>query len=192
MFLLLQHKMAADVFKQFYGALVKTLPMDDVEFRVELFSRNLLPGDSYAKVQSSSMTQAEKAEYFLSNVIYPELGAEVSTKKFEDLLEVMSMSGQEALAEKVKGSLCMYTLCSRFLVYMSTVLSYIHMYVSYASYGYIHMYVCIYIMHILHVLYTYVHIIHMYICVKCMYTYLQVNFKKIHQLFHFILLQRSA
>ena len=46
------------------------------------------------------MTQADKAEYFLTNVIQPELSASVSTRKFEGLLEVMSMSGLDDLAEK--------------------------------------------------------------------------------------------
>ena len=97
--------MAAKVFKQFYSTLVKTLPMDNAEFRAELYSHDLLHGDYQAKVQSSAMTRAERAEFFLTNVIQPELDTDISTKKFEDLLEVMSMSGQEALAQKIKGML---------------------------------------------------------------------------------------
>ena len=96
--------MAAKVFKQFYSTLVKTLPMDSAEFRAELFSHDLLPHDCQAKVQSSAMTRAEKAEFFLTNVIKPELDADISTKKFEDLLEIMNVSGQEALAQKIKGT----------------------------------------------------------------------------------------
>ena len=97
--------MAAEVFKQFYSTLVKTLPMDSAEFRAELYSRDLLPRDCQAKVQSSAMTQAEKAEFFLTNVIKLELDADISIKKFEDMLEVMNISGQEALAVKIKGTL---------------------------------------------------------------------------------------
>ena len=97
--------MAAKVFKQNYSALVKILPMNNAEFRAELFSHDLLHGDCNAKIQSSSMTQAEKAEYFLTNEIQPELSAGVSTKKFEDLLEIMSMSGLDALANIIKGML---------------------------------------------------------------------------------------
>ena len=97
--------MAAKVFKQNYSALVKMLPMNNAEFRAELFSHDLLHGDCNAKIQSSSMTQAEKAEYFLTNVIQPELSVGVSTRKFEGLLEVMSMSGLDDLAEKIKGML---------------------------------------------------------------------------------------
>ena len=95
--------MAAKVFKQFYGILVEVLPMDSAVFRGQLYSHDLLPGDCQAKVQLSTITKAEKAEFFLTNVIKPELDADISTKKFEDLLEVMSISGHEALAEKIKG-----------------------------------------------------------------------------------------
>ena len=98
--------MAAKIFKQFYSALVKMLPMDDAEFRAELVSHGLLHGDCQAKIQSLSMTRAEKAEYFLTNVIQPELSAEISTKNFEDLLKVLAISGQENLAEKIRG-ICM-------------------------------------------------------------------------------------
>ena len=110
--------MAAKVLKQFYARLVRTLPMDDVVFIAELHSHDLLNGDQKAHIQLSSLTRAEKADYFLTNVIQPELDAAVSTKKFEDLLEVMSICDQEALVEKIKGMyvnvccikcrLCMY------------------------------------------------------------------------------------
>ena len=102
--------MAAKVFQQFYGILVKTLPMDDSEFRAELFSRNLLHGDNQAKVQSSSITRAEKAEIFLTNEIQPELVLDISTK-FKDLLEVIQIYGQEALAKKIKGMYVMSYVC---------------------------------------------------------------------------------
>lgn len=95
--------MAAKVFKQFYSTLVKTLPMESAEFRAELYSHDLLPRDCQAEVQLSSRTKAQKAEFLLTNVIRPDLDADISTKKFEDLLEVMSISGQEALAVKIKG-----------------------------------------------------------------------------------------
>ena len=95
--------MAAKVLKQFYATLVRTLPMDDVVFIAELHSHNLLNGDQKAHIQLPSITQAEKADYFLSKVIQPELDAAVSTKKFEDLLEVMSICDQEALVDKIKG-----------------------------------------------------------------------------------------
>ena len=103
----MQHKMAAKVFKQFYSDLVTMLPMDDVTFRAKLYSHDLLSGDCKAKVELSSMTQAEKANFFLTNEIQPELDANVSTKKFEDLLKVMSMSndsGLKTLAAKIRGS----------------------------------------------------------------------------------------
>ena len=104
--------MAAKVFKHNYIALMKVLPMNDAEFRAKLFSHDLLHGDYYAKIQSSNMTQAEKAEYFLTNVIQPELSVGISTKKFEDLLEVMSMSGLDALANKIKGMLQCTYMCT--------------------------------------------------------------------------------
>ena len=104
--------MADKVFKQNYSALVKTLPMDSVEFRAELFSHDLLHGDCKAKLQTLSMTPAEKADYFLTNVIEPELGAGISTKKFENLLEVMSRNGLETLAEKIKGMYVIVYMCT--------------------------------------------------------------------------------
>ena len=96
--------MEAEVFKQFYSTLVKTLPMNSAQFRAELYSHDLLPRDTRAKVQSSAMTRAEKAEFLLTNVIEPELDLDVSMK-FEDLLEVMSICDQEDLAVKIKGTL---------------------------------------------------------------------------------------
>ena len=97
--------MAAKVFKQFFGTLVKMLPMDDAEFRAELYSHDLLYGDYFAQVQSSAISRAQKAEHFLTSVIKPELDAEISTKKFEDLLEVLSMCGHKTLADKIQGML---------------------------------------------------------------------------------------
>jgi len=100
--------MAAKVLEQNYVKLVKVLPMDNPEFRAELVSRGLLRGENKAKIQSTSMSRAEKAEYFLTNVIEPEIIAGFSTKMFEDLLgAMMCMNGQEALAENIKGMLYM-------------------------------------------------------------------------------------
>ena len=97
--------MAAKVFKEFFGMLVKMLPMDDPIFRGELYSHDLLHGDYFAQVQSSDTTRAQKAEHFLTSVIKPELDAEISTKKFEDLLEILSTCGHKPLADKIQGML---------------------------------------------------------------------------------------
>ena len=96
--------MAAKVLEQNYVKLVKVLKMDDAEFRAELVTRGLLHGEDKAKIQSANMTRAEKAEYFLTNVIEPEIIADISTCKFDSLLDAMMVTnGQEALAKVIKG-----------------------------------------------------------------------------------------
>ena len=52
--------------------LVKCLPMDDAYFITKLSAQELLPGNIDSKIKALS-TQADKAMYFLSNVIKPAL-----------------------------------------------------------------------------------------------------------------------
>ena len=78
--------MTAEVYKQFYARLVKALPMDDVTFIAELYSRDLLPGDARDLVKSLA-TRASKAAYFLDHVIEPSLANSISS--FNKLLKVM-------------------------------------------------------------------------------------------------------
>ena len=69
------------IIKQFYPNLVKTLPMDDACFRSVLYSADLLPGNLKDQVQSKP-TRADKAEYFLDQIIKNEAD-------FIKLLEVL-------------------------------------------------------------------------------------------------------
>ena len=78
--------MTAEVYKEFYARLVKTLPMDDVTFTAELYSRDLLPGDVRDLVKSQA-TRASKAAYFLDHVIEPSLANTYGS--FNKLLKVM-------------------------------------------------------------------------------------------------------
>ena len=91
--------MTADVYKQFYAKLVKTLPMNDVSFVAELYSRDLLPGDAKDEVKSKA-TRASKAAYFLDNVIEPSL--ENTFGNFNKLLKVMEDSEYNDLKELAK------------------------------------------------------------------------------------------
>ena len=94
-------------YKKAYGKhadkLVKCLPMDDAQFISMLFTNNLLPGDTVAKIEAKS-TQAEKALYFLSHVIKPALDIN-DTSNFNALISVMQMCGYnyvQKLARTIK------------------------------------------------------------------------------------------
>ena len=71
--------------------LVKCLPMDDTYFITKLSAQELLPGNTDSKIKALS-TQADKAMYFLSNVIKPALDI-AETSNFNQLLSVMEKSG---------------------------------------------------------------------------------------------------
>ena len=79
--------MTAEVYKQFYARLVKTLPMDDVTFTAELYSCDLLPGEARDQVNLQSKTRPWKAAYFLDHVIEPSLANTFGS--FNKLLKVM-------------------------------------------------------------------------------------------------------
>ena len=102
--------MSTKVFQQFYPKLVKTLPMNDVIFMAELYSRDLLPDDLKEHVESLA-TSAEKASYFLDHVIKPSITIS-DASRFDDLLNVMKDSeyqGVKELAKLIRDSIVMNT-----------------------------------------------------------------------------------
>lgn len=93
-----------DVFKEFYPKLVKALPMDDVEFTSQLYSRNLLPGNLKKQVDAKPTT-ADKAMHFLDYGIEPGFSSDDGTL-FHDLLSIMNESNNRVtmqLAKKISG-----------------------------------------------------------------------------------------
>jgi len=91
--------LSTEVYKQFYAKLVKTLPMNDVTFIAELYSRGLLP--SYARDEvNSQATEAKKAVYFLDHVIEPSLA--ITFDSFNKLLKVMEDSEYDCVKELAK------------------------------------------------------------------------------------------
>ena len=95
------------VYQQFYPMLLQVLPMDDAVFVGNLFSNNLLPGDTKRNILSKQ-TQAEKASYFLDNVVYPAfLVNETSNNQLNKLLKLMTESDYDTvrlLAAKITAS----------------------------------------------------------------------------------------
>ena len=89
----------AMVFQQFYGKLVKTLPMDDVVFTAELFSNDLLPGNLKSQLKSEK-TSADKAALFLDSVIEPSVTSDGGSS-FDKLLHVMEDSEYQHVKELV-------------------------------------------------------------------------------------------
>ena len=88
------------VFQQFYAKLVKTLPMDDVLFRAELFARGLLSDNVKDHLESLS-TSASKASYFLDHVISQGVTFGVGSS-FDKLLGVMEESDYQGVRELAK------------------------------------------------------------------------------------------
>ena len=89
------------VFQQFYSKLVKTLPMNDVIFIAELYSRDLFPDDVKEHVESLT-TSAKKASYFLDHVIKPNVTSS-SGNMFVELLKVMEDSDYQNVKELTKS-----------------------------------------------------------------------------------------
>ena len=92
--------MSTKVFQQFYPKLVKTLPINDVIFMAELYSRDLLPDDLKEHVESL-VTSAKKASYFLDHVIKPSITIG-DASRFDDLLNVMEDSEYQDVKELAK------------------------------------------------------------------------------------------
>ena len=91
----------AEVFKQFYSELVKTLPMDDAVFIAELFSNDLLPGDLKNQLKLLHRTSADKAALFLDSVIECG-GIGDGGSSFDKLLNVMEDSEYQYVKELAK------------------------------------------------------------------------------------------
>ena len=84
--------------------MVACLPMNDTSFIAKLSNYELLPGDTNDQLKTLP-TQADKALYFLDNVIKPALDTD-DTSSFDNLLFVMEHSNNnvvEKLACTVKS-----------------------------------------------------------------------------------------
>ena len=75
------------LYENYYAKLVACLPMDDAFFIANLCGNQLLPGDTDSTLKSKS-SRAEKALYFLSQVIKPALDID-DTSDFTKLLTIM-------------------------------------------------------------------------------------------------------
>ena len=89
-----------DVFQQFYCKLVDTLPMDDVRFIANLFSKRLLPGNLKSQVKAQK-TSADKAALFLDSVIEPSVISDGGSC-FDKLLNLMMDSEYQHVKELAK------------------------------------------------------------------------------------------
>jgi len=92
-----------EAFQRFYPDLVKSLPMIDPYFHVELKTKNLFFGDLLEEVKAKN-TEAQRAEHFLQNTIDCSLKID-NTGPFVSLLEVMQNFDNEnckSLAIKIK------------------------------------------------------------------------------------------
>ena len=118
-----------EVYKRYYCEMVHVLPMSDVTFTAQLYSLDLLPGDTKDQLDSKH-TRAEKAVHFLDNVIKPALAVNDITP-FQDLLTAMEKYDGYLvvvnLGSKIKGKLC----------------TYIHAYIFIHTYVYIYVHTCI-------------------------------------------------
>ena len=94
------------VFVRYYLKLIRILPMNDDTFMRELFHHGLLPGDIMDKLKKQ-LTAANKATYFLDNVIKPSVTADIDIS-FDKLLDVMECSaylGMKELAKLIRGDM---------------------------------------------------------------------------------------
>ena len=91
---------SAEVFKEFYSKLVKTLPMNDAVFIAELVSNDPLP-DNLEEQLESQRTSADKATRFLKGIIKPSVNSSDGSS-FDKLLNVMEDSEYEHVKELTK------------------------------------------------------------------------------------------
>ena len=92
-----------ETYERFYSDLLKSLPMTNPHFYVELEKKNLIFGDLSKEVKAKD-TEARKAAYFLQNAIDHSLKND-NTEPFASLLEVMENFGNEdckSLAKEIK------------------------------------------------------------------------------------------
>ena len=97
---------ASELCDHYYQGLVHCLPMKNSTFLSQLKQCNLLPEDVSTTLESLT-TSAEKASYFLDNVIKPSLGVSGDTH-FSTLLTVMIESTLDhvvELAETIQAEL---------------------------------------------------------------------------------------
>ena len=90
-------------YERFYPDLLKSLPMTNPHFYVELEKKNLIFGDLSKEVKAKD-TEARKAAHFLQNAIHHSLKID-NTEPFASLLEVMENFGNEdckSLAKEIK------------------------------------------------------------------------------------------
>ena len=80
------------VYDDYFEMLVKILPMDDALFTAKLRTKNLLP-DNVSSCIEAEPTRADKAKYFLRNVIKPSLDMDDT----EDLVNLISAMEQSEL-----------------------------------------------------------------------------------------------
>jgi len=100
----LAQKPKLEVFKKYAEKLIRYLPMNDFHFIAMLFKHELLPEDTTSQLKVLP-TPAEKASFFLSNVIIPALYID-DTSSFDNLLSVMEHCGYvhvEKLAHEIKS-----------------------------------------------------------------------------------------
>ena len=92
-----------EAFQRFYPDLIKSLPMTDPHFHVELENKNLFFGDLLEEVKAKN-TEAQRAEHFLQNAIDCSLKID-NPGPFASLLEVMKNFDDEdckSLAIRIK------------------------------------------------------------------------------------------
>ena len=95
-----------ELYDNYFAKLVACLPMDDAVFIANLYGNQLLPGDINSTLKSKS-SQAEKALYFLSQVIKPALDIN-ETSSFAKLLTIMKECGYghvQTLSQKINDDI---------------------------------------------------------------------------------------
>ena len=92
-----------EIYCHFYDKLVQVLPVEDATFIAKLCSKNLLPGDTKAKIHSLC-TRSEKASYFLDHNIGPKvgIGSIDSLYKLLDVMENFEDDYMKELARDIK------------------------------------------------------------------------------------------
>ena len=94
------------MYEKYFSDLVKVLPMDDVTFKAQLSSNNILPDGVDAHIKSLP-TVSDKADYFLKQVIKPSINIS-ETEEFNNLIATMKECGYahvKRLASKMKSFL---------------------------------------------------------------------------------------
>lgn len=103
------------VFKKFYPDLVQSLPMSDSIFIAALFSDDLLLGNLKAQVKSLP-TSADKAMYFLDNVIEPNVKCD-NDSSFKQLLGIMEkFHYNEELTNQIRLDIQQYTVIDQAII----------------------------------------------------------------------------